>query len=103
MNIPFLSFSGMHDPLKTELSKVFEKVYDSHWYIMGNNLKEFEKNYSIYSKTKYSIGVANGLDALIISLKALNIGPGDEVIVSQKLNLNSTKWFFYSEIKRTLI
>ena len=81
MNIPFLSFSGMHDPLKTELSKVFEKVYDSHWYIMGNNLKEFEKNYSIYSKTKYTIGVANGLDALIISLKALNIGPGDEVIV----------------------
>ena len=81
MNIPFLSFSGMHDPLKTELSKVFEKVYDSHWYIMGNNLKEFEKNYSIYSKTKYSIGVANGLDALIISLKTLNIGPGDEVIV----------------------
>ena len=68
MNIPFLSFSGMHDPLKTELSKVFEKVYDSHWYMMGNNLKEFEKNYSIYSKTKYSIGVANGLDALIISL-----------------------------------
>ena len=56
MNIPFLSFSGMHDPLKTELSKVFEKVYDSHWYIMGNNLKEFEKNYSIYSKTKYECG-----------------------------------------------
>lgn len=71
----------MHNPIRAELIKAFEKVYDSHWYVMGDNLIEFEKNYSIYSKTKHSIGVANGLDALIISLKTLNIGLGDEVIV----------------------
>ncbi|HQQ93621.1 MAG TPA: DegT/DnrJ/EryC1/StrS family aminotransferase [Bacteroidia bacterium] len=81
MNIPFLSFHGMHDPLKAELSKAFEDVYDSHWYIMGKALKQFEENYARYSKTSFCAGVANGLDALILSLKCLNIGPGDEVIV----------------------
>ncbi|MEI8136912.1 MAG: DegT/DnrJ/EryC1/StrS family aminotransferase [Bacteroidota bacterium] len=81
MNIPFFSFAGTHDPIKAELTKAFEKVYDSHWYIMGNCLKEFEKNYATFSKTNYCTGVANGLDALIISLKALGIGAGDEVIV----------------------
>ena len=72
MNIPFLSFHGMHDPLKADITKAFRKVYDSHWYIMGNELKQFEANYATYSKTKFSIGVANGLDALIISLKLEN-------------------------------
>lgn len=81
MNIPFLSFHGMHDPLKKDILKAIEQVYDSHWYIMGNTLKQFEENYAAYSKTNFCVGVANGLDALIISLKALNIGPGDEVIV----------------------
>ncbi|MDO8998419.1 MAG: DegT/DnrJ/EryC1/StrS family aminotransferase [Bacteroidota bacterium] len=81
MNIPFFSFAGTHDPIKAELTKAFEKVYDSHWYIMGNCLKDFEKNYADFSGTKYCTGVANGLDALIISLKTLGIGAGDEVIV----------------------
>ncbi len=81
MNIPFLSFHGMHDPLKAEITKAFEQVYDSHWYIMGNSLKQFESNYAAYCKTKFCAGVANGLDALIISLKTLGIGEGDEVIV----------------------
>ena len=99
MTIPFLSFSGMHDPLKTEISKAFEKVYDSHWYIMGNSLKEFEKNYAAYSKTSYSVGVANGLDALIIALKVLNIGPGDEVIVPSNTYIAS--WLSVSYVGAT--
>lgn len=99
MNIPFLSFAGMHNPLKAEITQAFEKVYDSHWYIMGNSLKEFEKNYAHYSKTNYSIGVANGLDALIISLKALNIGPGDEVIVPSNTYIAS--WLSVSYVGAT--
>lgn len=71
----------MHDQVKPEMMKAFEKVYDSHWYIMGNSLATFEKNYASYSQTKFCAGVANGLDAIIISLKTLGIGPGDEVIV----------------------
>jgi dTDP-4-amino-4,6-dideoxygalactose transaminase len=101
MNIPFLSFHGMHDPLKTDITKAFRKVYDSHWYIMGNELKQFEANYAAYSKTKYSIGVANGLDALIISLKALNIGHGDEVILPSNTYIAS--WLAVSYVGATPI
>ncbi len=81
MEIPFLSFDNMHTRIKAEMCSAFEKVYDSHWYIMGNSLNTFEKNYASFCNTDYCCGVANGLDAIIISLKALNIGQGDEVIV----------------------
>lgn len=81
MQIPFLSFKKMHDQVKPDMMKAFEKVYDSHWYIMGSSLTTFEKNYAAYSNTKFCAGVANGLDAIIISLKTLGVGPGDEVIV----------------------
>ena len=99
MNVPFFSFAGTHDPIKSELTKAFEKVYDSHWYIMGNCLKEFEKNYAAYSKTAYCTGVANGLDALIISLKALGVGPGDEVIVPSNTYIAS--WLSISYVGAT--
>ncbi|WP_339878992.1 DegT/DnrJ/EryC1/StrS family aminotransferase [uncultured Algoriphagus sp.] len=61
--------------------QAFEKVYDSHWYIMGKELKSFEEEYANFNEVAYAIGVSNGLDALFLSLKALGIGKGDEVIV----------------------
>jgi dTDP-4-amino-4,6-dideoxygalactose transaminase len=81
MTIPFLDFVPMHSAIKKEMQSAFESVYDSHWYIMGNHLKQFEKEYAEFSNTKYAIGVSNGLDALILALKALEIGPGDEVVI----------------------
>jgi dTDP-4-amino-4,6-dideoxygalactose transaminase len=96
MNVPFLSFAGMHTPIKSELINAFESVYDSHWYIMGNSLKMFEKNYAEFSKTTYCAGVANGLDALTISLKALNISSGDEVIVPSNTYIAS--WLAVSNV-----
>ena len=99
MNIPFFSFAGTHDPLKAELTKAFEKVYDSHWYIMGKSLIEFEKNYAAFSNTTYCTGVANGLDALIIALKTLGIGPGDEVIVPSNTYIAS--WLSVSYVGAT--
>lgn len=59
----------------------FKKVYDSNWFIMGQELAAFEQEYAAYNRTKHAIGVSNGLDALILSLKVLGIGRGDEVIV----------------------
>lgn len=96
MNVPFLSFAGMHTPIKSELINAFESVYDSHWYIMGNSLKMFEKNYAEFSKTTYCVGLANGLDALTISLKALNIGAGNEVIVPSNTYIAS--WLAVSNV-----
>jgi dTDP-4-amino-4,6-dideoxygalactose transaminase len=71
----------MHTQIREEMQEAFQRVYDSYWYIQGKELDLFEKEYAQLSKTKYSIGVSNGLDALVLSLRVLGIGPGDEVIV----------------------
>lgn len=71
----------MHAAIKSEMQAAFESVYDSYWYIMGEHLTQFEAQYANFSKTRYAVGVSNGLDALTLALKALNIGAGDEVIV----------------------
>jgi dTDP-4-amino-4,6-dideoxygalactose transaminase len=81
MKVPFLNFEPTHIKLKAEMMKALEKVYDSYWYIMGGQLKAFEQEYSIFNKVNHAIGVSNGLDALYLSLKALNIKEGDEVIM----------------------
>ena len=99
MQIPFLSFKKMHDQVKPEMMKAFEKVYDSHWYITGNSLTAFEKNYATYSQTKFCAGVANGLDAIIISLKTLGVGQGDEVIVPS--NTYIATWLAVSYVGAT--
>lgn len=57
------------------------EVLRSGWYVMGNELKEFEKNFAEYNNAKYCVGLASGLDALILAFDVLGIGPGDEVIV----------------------
>jgi dTDP-4-amino-4,6-dideoxygalactose transaminase len=81
MKIPFLNFEPMHTKIREEMQIAFQRVYDSHWYIQGQELNQFEKDYAKLNQTKYTVGVSNGLDALVLSLRALNIGPGDEVIV----------------------
>lgn len=81
MRIPFLNFTGMHAPISSELKGAAEAVIDSNWYVNGQHVKSFESNWASYCGTKYCSGVSNGLDALILSLRALNVGPGDEVLV----------------------
>ncbi|MGZ8550770.1 MAG: DegT/DnrJ/EryC1/StrS family aminotransferase [Chitinophagaceae bacterium] len=81
MKIPFLSFEKMHAPIKQELQNAFSEFYDSYWYVLGKRVEAFEKNYAAYNQVEHCIGVSNGLDALHLCLKALNIGKGDEVIV----------------------
>lgn len=79
--VPFLNFKPMHEQIRSEMQHAYSEVYDSYWYIMGEKLKTFEASYAKYNQTKYSVGVSNGLDALILSLEALGVGKGDEVIV----------------------
>jgi len=81
MKVPFLNFAPMHNSIKQEMIGAFEQVYDSHWYIMGEKLKCFEKEYALFNEVSFAIGVSNGLDALCLSLKSVGIGKGDEVIV----------------------
>ena len=81
MKIPFLSFEGLHAPIKEDLKQAFSNVLDSNWFVMGSQLEAFEKEYAEWNEVNHCIGVSNGLDAIILSLRALGIGPGDEVIV----------------------
>jgi dTDP-4-amino-4,6-dideoxygalactose transaminase len=81
MNIPFLNFEPMHNPIREEMKAAFELVYNSYWYVQGSQLESFENAFARYNRTEYAVGVANGLDALYLSLKALGIKAGDEVIV----------------------
>ncbi len=81
MKVPFSTFNYLHSDLKEEIMKKIEEIYDSGWYIQGNEVKTFEKNFAKYIGCEYCIGVGNGLDAIKIALLSLNIGPGDEVIV----------------------
>ena len=81
IQIPFLDLKTPHQILRPELEKANDVFLNSGWYVLGNQIKEFEKEYAQFNQTKYCIGVSNGLDALHIALKVLNIGVGDEVIV----------------------
>ncbi|MEB7272380.1 DegT/DnrJ/EryC1/StrS family aminotransferase [Escherichia coli] len=83
--IPFLDLKAINKQYQNELKEACSRVIDSGWYIMGNELNDFEKNFSIYCNVKHTIGVANGLDALTLVLRAWKelgkIKAGDEVIV----------------------
>lgn len=81
MEIPFVSFKPTEYELDTELHSVFEKVYKSSQYILGEENKQFEISFAKFCSANYCVGCGNGLDALVLALKALEIGAGDEVIV----------------------
>ncbi len=81
MKIPFLSFDATNDRIRSEMTQAFQNVFESKWYILGNYVQQFEKEYAAYNQVKHCVGVSNGLDALFLSLNVLGIGNGDEVIV----------------------
>ena len=83
--IPFLDLKSINAQYRAEMIEACTRVIDSGWYIGGKELERFEKNFAEYCDTKYCIGVANGLDALILTLRAWKelgkLQSGDEVIV----------------------
>ena len=81
MIVPFLSFSPQHDPIRSEVLAAIADVYDKQWYVLGEQVKAFESEYSAFNQVAHTVGVANGLDALHLALEALGVRPGDEVIV----------------------
>jgi|SRR3954447_11963932 len=79
--IPFLNLKEINAQYADELKAIACRVIDSGWYILGEEVSAFEKEYAEYCDVKHCIGVSNGLDALKLILKAYGYGPGDEVIV----------------------
>jgi dTDP-4-amino-4,6-dideoxygalactose transaminase len=79
--IPFLDVGCLHQELRPELDAAIQRVLDSGWYILGQEVEAFEVEFADYCGAEFCIGVASGLDALHLILRACDIGPGDEVIV----------------------
>lgn len=81
MKIPFVSFVPLEHELDKEIREAFERVYSRSWYIEGEEDTNFEQKFADFCSTKYCVGVGNGLDSLMLALKALNVSEDDEVIV----------------------
>ena len=79
--IPFLDLKSPYLELKEELDAAYQRVMTSGWYILGAEVEAFESEFAAYCGSKHCIGVGNGLDALHLILRGMDIGPGDEVIV----------------------
>jgi dTDP-4-amino-4,6-dideoxygalactose transaminase len=81
MKVPFLELKPAYLELKEALDGAWHRVMDSGWYLMGQELEGFEQEFAACCGAAHCVGVANGLDALHLALRACDIGPGDEVIV----------------------
>lgn len=79
--IPFLDLSAPYRELQPEIDAAVARVLASGWYILGPEVEAFESEWADYCGAVQAVGLANGLDALTLALRALDIGPGDEVIV----------------------
>lgn len=80
MKVPFVDLATQFESIREELMPRVERVFAKAAFIGGDEVNEFERRYAEYVGARHCIGVANGTDALIIALRALGIGPGDEVI-----------------------
>lgn len=101
MNIPFLSFTGQNNLVEAEIRAAFERVFLNKWYILGKEVSDFENAYAAFNKVQHCIGVGNGLDALHIALRVLEVGEGDEVIVPS--NTFIATWLAISQVKATIV
>ncbi|MBI1287190.1 MAG: aminotransferase class V-fold PLP-dependent enzyme [Flavobacteriales bacterium] len=81
MKVPFIDLNPIHAAIQQEMEQAFSEVYASNQFILGGRLERFEKEFAEFCETKFAIGVNSGTDALILSLRALEIGSGDEVVL----------------------
>jgi dTDP-4-amino-4,6-dideoxygalactose transaminase len=81
VKVPYFELQSAYYELKAELDEAVSRVLSSGWYILGSEVEAFEQEYAAYVEAKHCVGVANGLDALYLALRAMGVGPGDEVIV----------------------
>lgn len=99
MKVPFLDFVGPYEELKTELDEAYFRFMRSAWYILGKEVEAFEHEYAHYCGSTYCVGVANGLEALHLVLRAYGIGAGDEVIVPSNTYIATWLAVSYADAK----
>src|SRR5260370_30256929 len=82
IRVPYVALPLRAARVKKELMAVIEKVVDHGVYILGPEVQDFERRFADYCGTRYAVGVGDGTSALILTLKGLGVGPGDEVITA---------------------
>ncbi|MDF1776195.1 MAG: DegT/DnrJ/EryC1/StrS family aminotransferase [Rhizobiaceae bacterium] len=97
--IPFLDLQAAYLELKAEIDAAVARALDSGWYILGPEVEAFETEWAQYCGANHAVGLANGLDALTLALRALDVGPGDEVIVPS--NTYIATWLAVSAVGAT--
>src|ERR1700722_20335462 len=80
MNVKLLDLQAQYLPIRNEIRRAVDDVFDQQALILGPHVERFEKNLAAYCGTKHAVGVSSGTDALLCSLMAIGIKPGDEVI-----------------------
>jgi dTDP-4-amino-4,6-dideoxygalactose transaminase len=101
--IEYENLGKVNQPFFDEYRKAFDTVLKSGWYILGNAVKDFEQQYASYCETSHCIGVANGLDALILSLKAFGFEAGDEIIVPSNTYIATILAIVHNQLKPVLV
>src|SRR3954465_11589709 len=81
MAVPLFNTAAPLAPIDAEIRAKVNEIIDSKRFIFGPEVESFEREFAAYIGTKHAVGVANGTDALLLALRALDVGPGDEVIV----------------------
>ena len=99
--IPFISFDYQNKLLRSTFLEKTADFLDAKNYVLGKEVKVFEKNFAQLTKSKFAIGVASGLDALLIALKALDINQGDEIIVPS--NTYIATWLAISQMGAKIV
>lgn len=99
--VPFLDLSVQHRAIREDLVAAATAVIDSGWYILGGEVQAFEREFAAFCGVKHCIGVGNGLEALQITLRAMNVGPGDEVIVPS--NTFIATWLAVTGVGATIV
>jgi len=82
MQVPLLDLKAQYQTIKHEIKAEIDEILESQHFILGPKVEEFEHSIAAYSGTNYAVGVSSGTDALLVSLMALDIKPGDEVITT---------------------
>jgi len=99
--IPFLDLKPAYVELKPELDAAYARVMASGWFVLGKEVEAFEQEYAAYCGARYCVGLANGLEALELALRAWDIGAGDEVIVPS--NTYIATWLAVSAVGATVV
>lgn len=99
MKVPFLDLQAGYLELKTEIDLAIQRVLDSGYYILGPEVEAFETEWAEYCAATHAVALGNGMDALVLALRSLDVGPGDEVVVPS--NTYIATWLAVSAVGAT--